>query len=149
MQAEEVSGGDKEVVREYFNNIRFQQWRKIYGETIEVNRVQMDIRIGHSKIVENVMQMLTDEGPLEGVTAEGWADVDSASEVGHGGVLVPAIIEDDVFENLREDHDQLQSYMGSALPCEGVRSSTIKEALQLWTRVHGGKERKGLTKKMD
>ncbi|KAK3024212.1 hypothetical protein RJ639_043211 [Escallonia herrerae] len=47
---------------------RFQQWRKIYGETVEVNRVQMDIRIGHSKIVENVMQMLTDKGPLEGVT---------------------------------------------------------------------------------
>ncbi|KAK3042494.1 hypothetical protein RJ639_000218 [Escallonia herrerae] len=68
VQAEEVGGGDKEVVREYFNNNGFQRWRKIYGETDEVNRVQMDIRIGHSKTVENVMQMLTDEGPLEGVT---------------------------------------------------------------------------------
>ncbi|KAK2974184.1 hypothetical protein RJ640_021475 [Escallonia rubra] len=68
VQAEEVGGGDKEVVREYFNNNGFQRWRKIYGETDEVNRVQMDIRIGHSKTVENVMQMLKEEGPLEGVT---------------------------------------------------------------------------------
>ncbi|KAK2981246.1 hypothetical protein RJ640_030635 [Escallonia rubra] len=85
--AEEVDRGDKEVVREYFNNIRFQQWRKIYGEMDEVNRVQMDIRIGHSKIVENVMQMLTDEGPLEGVTMcdAGCGTVDSPSEAGRIG----------------------------------------------------------------
>ncbi|KAK2981568.1 hypothetical protein RJ640_011098 [Escallonia rubra] len=68
VQADEVSGGDKEVVIEYFNNNGFQRWRKIYDETDEVNRVQMDIQIGHSKTVENVIQMLTDEGPLEGVT---------------------------------------------------------------------------------
>ncbi|KAK9278493.1 hypothetical protein L1049_028059 [Liquidambar formosana] len=68
LQAEEVRGGDKEVVREYFNNTGFQRWKKIYGETDEVNRVQLDIRLGHSKTVENVMQMLTDEGSLEGVT---------------------------------------------------------------------------------
>lgn len=68
LQAEEVGGGDKEVVREYFNNSGFQRWKKIYGETDEVNKVQLDIRIGHSKTVEKVMEMLTDEAPLEGVT---------------------------------------------------------------------------------
>ncbi|XP_057479695.1 LOW QUALITY PROTEIN: magnesium protoporphyrin IX methyltransferase, chloroplastic-like [Actinidia eriantha] len=67
-QAEEVGGGDKEVVREYFNNNGFERWKKIYGETDDVNRVQLDIRIGHSKTVENVIKMLTDEGPLNGVT---------------------------------------------------------------------------------
>lgn len=56
------------MVREYFNNNGFQRWKKIYGDTDEVNRVQLDIRIGHSKTVENVMKMLTDEGPLNGVT---------------------------------------------------------------------------------
>lgn len=56
------------MVREYFNNNGFERWKKIYGETDEVNRVQLDIRIGHSKTVENVMEMLTDEGPLNGVT---------------------------------------------------------------------------------
>ncbi|WCJ36346.1 magnesium-protoporphyrin IX methyltransferase [Euphorbia peplus] len=68
LQAEEVGGGDKEVVREYFNNSGFQRWRKIYGETDDVNRVQLDIRLGHSKTVENVLKMLTDERSLDGVT---------------------------------------------------------------------------------
>ncbi|KAK7399283.1 hypothetical protein VNO78_10464 [Psophocarpus tetragonolobus] len=68
MQAEEVGGGDKEVVREYFNNSGFQRWKKIYGVTDEVNRVQRDIRLGHSKTVENTVKMLKDEGSLEGLT---------------------------------------------------------------------------------
>ncbi|KAJ9676507.1 hypothetical protein PVL29_021836 [Vitis rotundifolia] len=68
LQAEEVGGGDKEVVKEYFNNSGFQRWKKIYGETDDVNKVQLDIRLGHAKTVENVMKMLTDEGSLEGVT---------------------------------------------------------------------------------
>ncbi|KAL0429672.1 UNVERIFIED_CONTAM: Magnesium protoporphyrin IX methyltransferase, chloroplastic [Sesamum radiatum] len=38
MQAEEVGGGDKEVVREYFNNDGFQRWRRIYGDTDDVNK---------------------------------------------------------------------------------------------------------------
>ncbi|KAF7834038.1 magnesium protoporphyrin IX methyltransferase, chloroplastic [Senna tora] len=68
LQAEEVGGGDKEVVREYFNNSGFQRWKKIYGDTDDVNRVQRDIRIGHAKTVENTLQMLKDEGSLQGVT---------------------------------------------------------------------------------
>ncbi|GFP89430.1 magnesium protoporphyrin ix methyltransferase chloroplastic [Phtheirospermum japonicum] len=68
LQAEEVGGGDKEVVREYFNNDGFQRWRRIYGDADDVNKVQKDIRLGHSKTVENVMKMLLDEGPLSGVT---------------------------------------------------------------------------------
>ncbi|XP_010250530.1 PREDICTED: magnesium protoporphyrin IX methyltransferase, chloroplastic [Nelumbo nucifera] len=68
LQAEEVGGGDKEVVKEYFNNSGFQRWKKIYGYTDDVNKVQLDIRLGHSKTVENVMKMLTDDGPLKGVT---------------------------------------------------------------------------------
>ncbi|CAL1358466.1 unnamed protein product [Linum trigynum] len=68
LQAVEVGGGDKEVVREYFNNSGFQRWRKIYGETDDVNRVQRDIRLGHAKTVENTMVMLKEEGSLQGVT---------------------------------------------------------------------------------
>ncbi|KAE8694527.1 Magnesium protoporphyrin IX methyltransferase [Hibiscus syriacus] len=68
LSAEEVGGGDKEVVRNYFNNSGFQRWKKIYGETDDVNKVQLDIRLGHSKTVENVMKMLTDDGSLKGVT---------------------------------------------------------------------------------
>ncbi|GAB4860351.1 hypothetical protein Ancab_035510 [Ancistrocladus abbreviatus] len=68
-QAEEVGGDDKEVVREYFNSTGFQRWKKIYGESDDVNKVQLDIRIGHSKTVENAVKMLTDDGEsLEGVS---------------------------------------------------------------------------------
>lgn len=66
-QAVEVGGGDKEVVREYFNGTGFQRWKKIYGETDDVNKVQLDIRLGHAKTVENVLKMLADDGPLAGV----------------------------------------------------------------------------------
>lgn len=68
LQAEEVGGGDKDVVKQYFNNSGFQRWKKIYGDTDDVNRVQRDIRLGHSKTVENAMKMLKDKGSLQGVT---------------------------------------------------------------------------------
>ncbi|KAG4913614.1 hypothetical protein JHK85_055006 [Glycine max] len=64
----EVGDDDKEVVREYFNNSGFQRWKKIYGDTDEVNRVQRDIRLGHAKTVEKTLSMLKDEGSLQGVT---------------------------------------------------------------------------------
>lgn len=67
-QAQEIGGTDKEVVREYFNTTGFDRWKKIYGDTTEnVNKVQLDIRLGHSKTVENAILMLKDGGPLSGV----------------------------------------------------------------------------------
>lgn len=68
LQAVEVGGGDKEIVREYFNNSGFQRWKKIYGENDDVNIVQRDIRLGDGKTAENVMKMLTEGGSLRGVT---------------------------------------------------------------------------------
>ncbi|KAK1273671.1 hypothetical protein QJS04_geneDACA010800 [Acorus gramineus] len=68
-QASEVGGGDKEVVREYFNNSGFQRWKKIYGDTDDVNKVQLDIRLGHAKTVENALKMLKDsDRPLSGLS---------------------------------------------------------------------------------
>lgn len=69
-QSQELGGlDDKEVVRNYFNNTGFQRWRKIYSDsTDDVNKVQLDIRLGHSKTVESAIQMLRDGGPLAGVT---------------------------------------------------------------------------------
>ncbi|XP_021719247.1 magnesium protoporphyrin IX methyltransferase, chloroplastic-like [Chenopodium quinoa] len=67
-QAEVVGGSDKEVVREYFNGTGFQRWKKIYGETDDVNKVQLDIRIGHAKTVESVVMMLKEDGSLSGVS---------------------------------------------------------------------------------
>lgn len=69
-QSQDLGGlDDKEVVRNYFNNTGYQRWRKIYGDSTEdVNTVQLDIRLGHSKTVENAIQMLKDDRPLSGVT---------------------------------------------------------------------------------
>ncbi|KAL0923367.1 hypothetical protein M5K25_007421 [Dendrobium thyrsiflorum] len=68
-QAQEIGGTDKEVVREYFNTTGFDRWKKIYSDATEgVNKVQLDIRLGHSKTVENVILMLKDGGPLSGVS---------------------------------------------------------------------------------
>lgn len=66
-QAAEAGGDEKDVVRKYFNTAGFDRWRKIYGETDEVNSVQLDIRQGHAQTVEKVLVWLKADG-LEGVT---------------------------------------------------------------------------------
>ncbi len=48
---------DKVIVREYFNSVGFDRWRRIYGEE-EVNFVQKDIRKGHAQTVETVLSWL-------------------------------------------------------------------------------------------
>lgn len=55
-------------VKNYFNTAGFERWRKIYGETDEVNKVQMDIRKGHAQTVEKVLKWLDEEGGVEGTT---------------------------------------------------------------------------------
>jgi magnesium-protoporphyrin O-methyltransferase len=50
------TGGDElEAVKKYFNTSGFERWNKIYGETDEVNKVQLDIRKGHAQTVEKVL----------------------------------------------------------------------------------------------
>ena len=59
------SGGDEMAsVREYFNTSGFERWRKIYGETDDVNKVQLDIRTGHAQTVDKVLGWM--EGHEEG-----------------------------------------------------------------------------------
>lgn len=62
------SGGDeKKAVASYFNTQGFERWRKIYGETDDVNKVQLDIRKGHAQTVEKVLSWLS-ESNLEGTS---------------------------------------------------------------------------------
>jgi magnesium-protoporphyrin O-methyltransferase len=46
---------EKEIVRDYFNNVGFERWRKIYGDS-EVSKVQKDIRQGHQQTIAYVLQ---------------------------------------------------------------------------------------------
>jgi len=54
---------DKTIVREYFNATGFDRWRRIYGDG-DVNKVQLDIRIGHQQTVDTVLAWLNSDGNL-------------------------------------------------------------------------------------
>ncbi|MCS6959068.1 MAG: magnesium protoporphyrin IX methyltransferase [Pseudanabaenaceae cyanobacterium SKYG29] len=58
---------DKEVVKEYFNGVGFERWRRIYG-TEPVNSVQADIRLGHQQTIDRVLTWLKEEGSLENIS---------------------------------------------------------------------------------
>lgn len=55
-------------VKNYFNTTGYERWRKIYGETEDVNKVQLDIRTGHAQTVDKVLRWVDEEGGVKGVT---------------------------------------------------------------------------------
>jgi len=58
---------DKTIVREYFNAIGFDRWRRIYGDG-EVNKVQLDIRQGHQQTVDTLIDWLKSDANLAGLS---------------------------------------------------------------------------------
>lgn len=67
-QMQDQGGDEMEAVKAYFNSEGFNRWKKIYGETDDVNKVQMDIREGHAQTIEKVLKWLDEEGGVEGQT---------------------------------------------------------------------------------
>lgn len=59
---------DKAIVKDYFNATGFDRWRRIYGETEDVNKVQKDIRIGHQQTIDTVLNWLKTDGNLAGIS---------------------------------------------------------------------------------
>ena len=59
---------DKTIVKEYFNATGFDRWRRIYGETEDVNKVQKDIRIGHQQTIDTVIDWLSVDGNLADIS---------------------------------------------------------------------------------
>ncbi|OUC16010.1 MAG: magnesium protoporphyrin IX methyltransferase [Alkalinema sp. CACIAM 70d] len=59
---------DKTVVRDYFNSKGFDRWRRIYGETDEVNKVQRDIREGHQQTIDHVLRWIEEDGNVSDLT---------------------------------------------------------------------------------
>ncbi len=57
---------DKTIVRDYFNSTGFDRWRRIYGDG-QVNFVQNDIRVGHQRTVDTVVDWLMADGNLAGL----------------------------------------------------------------------------------
>ncbi|EDX85694.1 magnesium protoporphyrin O-methyltransferase [Synechococcus sp. PCC 7335] len=58
---------DKAVVREYFNATGFERWQRIYGDG-EVNKVQANIRTGHQKTIDNVLEWFAEDEHLSQIT---------------------------------------------------------------------------------
>ncbi len=58
---------DKTIVKDYFNATGFDRWRRIYGDG-EVNKVQKDIRLGHQRTIDTVIDWLNADGNLPGLT---------------------------------------------------------------------------------
>jgi magnesium-protoporphyrin O-methyltransferase len=58
---------DKEIVRDYFNSVGFDRWRRIYGDG-DVNRVQRDIRTGHQQTVDYVLDWFKNDKNATGQT---------------------------------------------------------------------------------
>lgn len=52
---------DKQEVTEYFNNEGFSRWNKIYSDSDEVNKVQLDIRTGHQQTIDKVLNWMSNE----------------------------------------------------------------------------------------
>jgi len=60
---------DKAEVEEYFNTIGFERWNKIYSDSDEVNKVQLDIRDGHQETIDTVLQWVDeDDNGVDGKT---------------------------------------------------------------------------------
>ena len=59
---------DKAVVKDYFNQQGFDRWRRIYGETDDVNKVQKKIRQGHQQTIDTVVDWLKADGDLVELT---------------------------------------------------------------------------------
>jgi magnesium-protoporphyrin O-methyltransferase len=55
---------DKAIVKDYFNQKGFDRWRRIYGETDDVNKVQKKIRQGHQQTIDTVVNWLKNDGNL-------------------------------------------------------------------------------------
>lgn len=58
---------DKTVVRDYFNATGFDRWKRIYGDG-DVNKVQANIRTGHQKTIDNVLEWFAQDGDLSEIT---------------------------------------------------------------------------------
>ena len=58
---------DKTIVKEYFNAIGFDRWRRIYGDG-DVNKVQKDIRTGHQQTIDTVIEWFKNDDNLKDLT---------------------------------------------------------------------------------
>ncbi len=65
MESQQLKQVEKAEVASYFNGMGFDRWNRIYSDSDEVNNVQLNIRKGHQKTVEDVLDWLQQSGSLK------------------------------------------------------------------------------------
>lgn len=63
-QIKNLKQAEKAEVAEYFNGTGFDRWNRIYSDSDDVNKVQKNIRIGHQKTVDEVLEWLQAGGDI-------------------------------------------------------------------------------------
>ena len=59
---------EKSEVANYFNGLGFERWNRIYSDSDDVNKVQKNIRLGHQKTVEDVLDWIKASGTVEEIS---------------------------------------------------------------------------------
>jgi magnesium-protoporphyrin O-methyltransferase len=122
---------DKTVVREYFNAKGFDRWRRIYGDG-EVNKVQLNIRKGHQKTVDMVMEWLKADGNLQDLTI-------CDAGCGVGSLALPLATEgakvyaSDISEKMVEEARERAQ---ATLPAEQLPTFEVKDLETLAGKYH-------------
>ncbi len=68
LSSKEFKEDEKSEVASYFNGLGFERWNRIYSNSDDVNKVQRNIRIGHQKTVEDVLNWIKDSGSIENIS---------------------------------------------------------------------------------
>ena len=59
---------EKQEVKGYFETTGFDRWNRIYSDSDDVNKVQRNIRIGHQKTVDEVLDWINTSNELTNVS---------------------------------------------------------------------------------
>jgi magnesium-protoporphyrin O-methyltransferase len=115
-----TAGGDEaKSVADYFNSTGFERWNKIYGETDDVNKVQMDIRVGHQQTVDKVLNW-TSGMDMNGVTV-------CDAGCGTGSLAIPLALR------------------GASIAASDISSAMVGEAEERYNaEISGGKKAPGV-----
>lgn len=67
LQSTDERESELATVRNYFNSEGFSRWNKIYSDSDEVNKVQLDIRTGHDQTISKILKWFDDDSNTPGL----------------------------------------------------------------------------------
>lgn len=126
---------DKTVVRDYFNATGFDRWQRIYGDG-EVNKVQANIRTGHQKTIDNVLEWFSEDENLSDITVcDAGCGVGSLSiPLAKMGVKVYA---SDISEKMAEEADvRAKAALSDELAAEKMPEFEAKDLEAIEGKYH-------------